>query len=471
MNFVFIITDTQCKHMVGAYGQPVYDTPNLDRLAAEGMRFERAYTASPVCTAARGALFTGRQCQASGAWANGLSPRRHVPMWGELLRERGYRAGYTGKWHLDGTPYDGLGVADGGFEAEWWYDRVNMLADLPPQMRALYRQSTTADDLRAAGFGVEHVFGHCVADRAVDFLQRVGDDPFTLVVSFDEPHDPWMAPAEYWEQFKPGDLPGRPNYAADVSDKPRLQQVWAREVAEDHQDPTWEQLVAKRLKFFGCNAYIDREIGRVIDAVDQQHGDDTVIIYTSDHGDQLGSHGLHDKGAMMYQETTNVPFIVRGPGIPQGAVSHALTSHLDILPTILDLADLEPAEGMHGRSLRPVLEDPSASVHEHLMISFNRFGIGGRGRGGFYPIRCVMDGRYKLAINMLDRDELYDLQDDPYEMTNHIDDPALAQTRNALHDALLAEMKRTQDPMDGPMWVDRPWRPAPWSYVREPMPG
>ena len=192
MNFVFIFTDTQCKSMVGAYGQPVFDTPNLDRLAGEGIRFERAYTACPVCTPARGAIFTGQHPQVNGAWANDLTPHRHTPMMGEIFRYFGYRAGYTGKWHLDGSGYDGTGVPDGGFEQDWWYDRANLLADLPPEIRSAYSMKTSADELRRIGFGAEHVYGRRVVDRAVDFLQRVGDDPFTLVVSLDEPHDPWI---------------------------------------------------------------------------------------------------------------------------------------------------------------------------------------------------------------------------------------------------------------------------------------
>ena len=469
MNVVLLLTDTQCKRMVGAYGEPVFDTPNLDRLASEGVRFERAYAASPVCTPARGAIFTGLYPQMNGAWANCLTPQRHVPMMGEIVRHHGYRAGYTGKWHLDGSGYDGVGEADGGFEPEWWFDRVNMLNELPDHLRQLYSQKTTVEQLREADFRDEHVFGHRVADRAVDFLENVGDDPFVLVASFDEPHDPWMTPPDWWEYFEADDIPGRPNYCPSMEGKPHLQQVAAQEIAEAHGHPTWRDLVAKRLKFFGCNSYIDREIGRVVDAVDAHHADDTLIIYLSDHGDQLGSHGLHDKGAYMYEETCNVPLIVRSPDGPRGAVSHALASQLDILPTVLDYIGAEIPPSLDGRSLRPVLEDPDAHVHEHVMVSFNRFQLGAAGRGGMWPIRCLVDDRYKLAINLHDRDELYDLKEEPYELTNCIDEPAYARQRDRLHDALLAEMRRSRDPMMNWLFEDRPWRPAAHHYV--PAPG
>ena len=460
MNFVVIFTDTQCKWMVGAYGQPVCDTPNLDKLAAQGVRFERAYTTSPICGPARGALFSGLHPQSNGAWGNHMSPHRHVPLMGDVFRDLGYRAALTGKWHLDGASYSGTGVPDGGFEPDWWYDQTNCLTELPDDIHALYAQGTTPDDLRQAGFGIEHVYGHRVTDRALDFLQTVEDDPFVLVVSYDEPHDPWMAPVEYWEKFQPHDIPCRPNYCPPMDGKPQLQQMQAQETAAAHADPTWEQLVAKRLKFFGCNSYIDREIGRVAAAVDELHGNDTMIIYTSDHGDQLGSHGLHDKGPEMYEETTNIPFIVCGPGVPSGAVSHALLSHLDIMPTMLDLAGQEIPGSLHGVSQAPVLADPAAAVREYVFVSYNLNQVDERERGGLYPIRCVSDGRYKLAVNLFDRDELYDLEADPYELTNRIDSADYAATRNRMHDALLEEMARTNDPMWNIQWEDRPWRPA-----------
>lgn len=463
MNTVLIFTDTQRKDMLGCYGQPVCDTPSIDRLAAEGVRFERAYTASPVCTPARGAIFTGRYPSINGAWANDLPVYRHVPMMGELFRAAGCRAALTGKWHLDGSNYNGRGTADGGFEAPWWYDRVNHLASLPPGIRDLFKQKTTAREMRAAGFGDEHAFGHCVADRAVDFLQRVGDEPFCLVVSFDEPHDPWMVPPRWWEKFSPGEIPGRPNYRAPLDHKPASQQARGRMIEEAHGPITWDQLVAKRLKFYGCNSYIDREVGRVVDAVDRLHADDTLIIYTSDHGDALGSHGLHDKGAFMYEETTNVPFIVRPPrgsGGPRGVVSHALVSHLDILPTFLDLAGIAPPDDMNGVSLRPLLDDPAAQVRDHAVIGFSRFERGIQKLEQFHPIRCITDGRWKLAVNLFETDELYDLQADPWELTNRIDDPSCAQARDGLHERLLEELDRSRDPMNTFRWGDRPWRRA-----------
>ena len=455
MNFVFIMTDTQNKDMVGAYGRPQMDTPNLDRLAAGGIRFERAYTACPLCTPARGAIFTGLHPQINGAWCNNVAPHRHVAMMGEIFRHYGYRAAYTGKWHLDGTAYFGDGVPGGGFEGDWWYDGERYAEDIGPRMFQAYRTCKTADDLRKAGFDQEHMWAHRVADRAVDFLEKVGGEKFVLAVSFDEPHGPCVAPPEYWERFEKIGLPPRPNYNAPVEGKPELLQVQRRQNGEASPGP--DGLVYNP-RFFGCNSYVDREIGRVIDEVDRLHADDTMIIYTSDHGDQLRSHGLVGKGPMMYEETCNIPLIVRAPGAAAGAVSDALVSHVDLLPTMLDLSRIDRPAVLNGQSLSHVLTDPSAGGREHALISFHRFAINHDNFGEFYPVRCATDGRYKLIVNLFETDELYDLAEDPYEMRNRLADPALSAERDRLHDWMLAEMDRIRDPFRSFRWGRRDWR-------------
>ena len=460
LNFVFMITDSQRKDMVGAYGNPWVDTPNLDRLAHEGIRFERAYTASPVCTPARGAIFSGMYPQVNGAWCNNTAPSRAIPLMGTIFSNFRYRVGYTGKWHLDGNSYFGDGEPGGGFEPDWWYDGKRYAEDIGPEMFRAYRASKTPEQLREAGFTEENIWGHHVADHAIDFLRKVGDEPFVLAASFDEPHGPFVAPPEYWEGVNPQEMPKPANYNAPMDGKPLLQRVQREQNGEED----WETFSINWSRFYGCNRFIDREIGRVIDAIDENHRDNTVVIYTSDHGDMLRSHGLLTKGPMMYEEIANIPFIVRAPGTRQNAISHALVNHLDILPTLLDFAGIDIPESMQGVSFRPVLEQEGASTRDHTMISFNRFAINHDQFGSFYPIRCVVDGRYKLAINLLDTDELYDLQDDPGEMTNRIEDPALAEVRDRLHDALLAEMDRSRDPFRSPHWGIRPWRRASEIY-------
>lgn len=475
-NLVVIITDTQPTRLVGAYGSEWAQTPNLDRLAAEGIRFDRAYTPCPLCTPARGAMTTGLLPSVNGAWANEMSVGDcHLQM-GTIMRELGHRAALVGKWHLDGAGYHGAGVAGGGFEPDFWHDgaryleqtghdrhralvaALNGAADFSqgctPAAAAAARAHDPAAALAALDCREEELWGHQVADRAIAFLESVGEQPFVLVVALDEPHGPFLTPPEWQRGFDA--VPAPDNYRASLAGKPAMQQSQA----DEYPLGDWDDFLMWRQRHLRCNAWIDRQIGRVMDAVDRLHGDDTVLISTTDHGDMMGSHGLLSKGAMMYEECARIPFIARGPGLPQGARCQVPVSLVDILPTALDLAGHAVPEVLQGCSLTPLFANPATGQlpREAIQLQFNRFGIYHDGYAGFYPIRCATDGRWKLAINLFDRDELYDLDSDPGECTNLIDDPAAANERDRLHDWLLADMDRIQDPLRGEPWCRRPWR-------------
>lgn len=202
----------------------------------------------------------------------------------------------------------------------------------------------------------------------------------------------------------------------------------------------------------------------MIEAIETTHGEDTIIIYTADHGDQFGAHGLASKGPMMYEETCNIPFIVRIPGGPSGLVSEELVSHVDILPTFLDYAGAEAPEVLNGTSLRGVFEDTDSTARDAALVNFHRFAINHDSYGEFYPVRTAVDGRYKLILNLFETDELYDLAEDPYEVSNRIEDPDLAGEREYLHDWLLEEMDRIRDPFRSVRWANRSWR-----TVRKPF--
>jgi uncharacterized sulfatase len=465
MNFVIIVTDTQPKGLVGAYGNKDMDTPNIDSLADAGMRFDRAYTACPLCTPARASLFSGLYPQLTGAIANGLAPAGNIPLLGTIFSKFGYRTAYTGKWHLDGSNYYGNGVPEGGFEPDQWYDGKCYSEDIGRELFRKYVTARSTEDVRKAGLTRDMLWGRRVADRAVEFLQETGEQPFVLVASFDEPHEPYVAPPEYWEETDPALLRRQPNTGIVGEGKPELQKIHA----DLYKDEDWEAFRKEKAKYIGCNRFIDREIGRIINAVRKNHGDDTFIFYTSDHGTMLLSHGLKQKGPMMYEEITGIPLIVSGPGIPQGSVSQTAVSHVDIIPTMLELAGLEVPEILHGRSLLPLLKysTDAADTSERqrwAFISWHRFAVVHDSYGEFYPIRCVTDGRFKLSINMFDADEFYDLETDPFEMVNKITDPSCRGIRDRLHDRLLEEMDRIQDPYRSWRWGNRPWR-----RVRQPF--
>ena len=458
---VFLMTDTQRWDMVGCYGNPEMRTPCLDRLASQGLRFERAYTCQPVCGPARAALFTGTWPHGNGGWANSLALGANVRTIGQRLRDAGLHTAYLGKWHLDCSDYFGLGRCPDGWDPSYWYDMRNYLEELTPEERRFSRQALRGRDVEA-----EFTFGHRCSNRAIDFLARHGAEEFLLVVSYDEPHGPCLCPPPYSHLFDGYRFPRSPNTDDDLASKPSHQRAWAGAAL----DQAWPYPEIRPAEYLGCNSFVDSEIGRVLEAV-ERHAPDALVIYTSDHGDALGSHRIRNKGPCAYDEVARVPLLVRWPGrAPAGAVCPHPVSHIDLVPTMLDAAGLPVPPSVDGRSLLPTLADPAQRPSECVFIEFGRYEVDHDGFGGFQPLRAAFDGRLKLVVNLLCEDELYDLAEDPLEMRNRIADPALAAARDRLHDRLLDWMNATRDPFRGYWWERRPWRtdarPATWDYTR-----
>jgi uncharacterized sulfatase len=460
---VIIMTDTQRKDMVGCYGNPDMKTPCLDRLAGEGARFEHAYTCQPVCGPARAALFTGTFPHINNCWSNSMAPDQKTRTLGPRAQALDLHTAYIGKWHLDGGDYFGDGICPEGWDPDYWYDMKRYLDELTPDERRASRSEAT----NKKSVADEFTFGHRVANRAVDFLDKYAEEDFLLVVSFDEPHGPFLAPKRFLELHKDTRLPWTRNMADPLENKPEHQRVWA---GAKWFEADRENLDLQYQNFFACNSFVDEQIGRVVDAVDQ-FAPDALVIYTSDHGDMLESHRLMNKGPVMYDEITNIPFIVRWPGVvPAGSVSNNLVSHIDVVPTVLAAAGAEKMPSpLQGKSMLPMVENLSEPSRNEVFMEFGRYEIDHDGFGGFQPIRCVRSERYKLVINLLCTDELYDLQDDPEEMINLIDDPNLSRVRNNLHDRLIDWMNTSRDPFRGYYWQRRPWRTdapdATWEFT------
>jgi len=473
---VLFLIDTQGANVVGCYHpiDPGLGTPNIDALAAGGVRFERGYTCSPVCGPARSAIFTGLYPHSNGVLGNDMAPHLDLPTVGQRLHKAGLATGYIGKWHLDGSDYFGDGRCPEGWDPEVWFDGRNYLDSLSEAERDLSRQVLDAEAVARHGITSEFTHAHRIADRAVAFIEAHQDEDFFLVVSIDEPHAPFICPEPYVSSFEDFEFPV-PNAQDDLADKPRGQREWASYVGAQLQAgfqgarPGPQSI--RHPRFFSCNSYSDSQVGRVMEAINV-HTPQALVTYTSDHGDMLSSHGLLGKGPAVYEEVARVPFIMRMPEAPAGAVSDGPVSHIDLVPTWLDYFGLEIPPILQGRSLLSQLRAPATRVNAEVFVEFNRFEVDHDGYGSFSPIRSVFDGRHKLAINLLDRDEFYDLQADPHELHNRIDEPSAV--RDVLMDHLLAWMNRTRDPLRSPHWERRPWRDASgscsWGGPTRPRP-
>ena len=448
---ILITADTQRRDMLGCYYGNRVRTPNLDRLAAEGMLFERAYCADPVCTPARSAIFTGTYPHTNGAWSNGQAMGDNIANIGRRLQKNGVYCAHIGKWHLDGGSY-GYGTPPDGWDPAWWFDNRNYIEALSLEDRPKVRNPGHIGKVPES-----LCFANHNTQRALEFLDTRQEDDVLLVVEYEEPHHPWMAPEPFASMFDNDNLTLDEDAGETMGEnKPELHRVWAENY--HHQIENGSFLHTWR-HFLACNAYLDYEIGRLLDAVDRRYPE-ALVIYTADHGFSMGNRGgMYDKGPASYAEITGVPLIVRQKElIPAGTRYTKPVSHIDLTPTILDYFGAERSPVLAGQSMLPILQNPESEYQDHVFIEYGRFTTPHDGFGGFQPYRACVTQDYKLCINLLDTDERYDLSNDPTELTNLIDSPEHAEIRNTLHDRIIDWMNDTRDPFRGYHWERRPWR-------------
>lgn len=444
-----MMVDTQRQDMLHCYDSDFMPTDALDGLAREGVRFDNAFTCQPVCGPARSAIFTGLYPHSNGMVANCMQLGANVKTAGQWISPHGVSCAYVGKWHLDGGDYFGYGKCPDGYLPEYWYDMRNYLDELTPEQRRLSRVNMVrrSDDPRE-----EDTYAHRCVDRAIDFVRKYAEKDFFLTVSLDEPHDPSVCPQRFFRKMRQVNFKFKrlPNVNASLKSKPDHQRVWAK-----HHKGTPFWAVRQGMKsMFACDLFCDYELGRLLKEV-KRLGLRPMIVHTSDHGDMMLSHRIVGKGCVMYNEITRIPLIISGGGFGQGTEKTPV-SHIDLLPTIMEHLGVPIPKMMQGEKLQGLAHNARRDV----FTEFTRYEVDHDGFMGYQPIRCIFDGRYKLAINLLTSDEFYDLEKDPYEKTNLIDtkDPSLRKVRDGLHDRLLQQMNVTRDVYRGYYWACRPWR-------------
>ncbi|MEO2003869.1 MAG: sulfatase-like hydrolase/transferase [Candidatus Poribacteria bacterium] len=441
-NLLFIVTDHQRADSIGMTQAGVEVTPNLNRLAQDSVRFTRAYNASPICAPARTALATGVYPTANGIVCNdwrGVRAGDHKPVH-QCLAEAGYAVGHIGIDHIKVKPAIRERVAF----AEWVsnrehteYLRANGIPTEWPGGADLYRREITENqggervsvkysNAHAATWphASEHYKDSYWCDRAVDFLGRAGDRPFALFLYLWAPHPPLVVPEPYASLFDPADidLPANVGISAD-GEPPNRRAGIAAQLAEGLSTDAWRRAWAAHL---GLVNLADAGIGRVLNALDtSDHADDTAVFFMSDHGDHLGQHCMYQK-MEMYEQAVRVPMILRVPG---GAVEEvdAPVSHLDIMPTILELMGIDAPEDLDGSSLLNCLRTGESPPDRPQYSAFSGNPTIGDLR------RAVITRRHKYIHDPDDVPELYDLDADPLEMQNIAGDPSHAEVVRELH--------------------------------------
>jgi iduronate 2-sulfatase len=442
-NVLFVIADDLTAETLSCYGSPWCKTPAIDRLAARGTVFTRAYSQFPVCGPARAALMTGARPASVGVTGNGSSGRLSSilgdrPTLPGLFRSAGWHTARVSKIFHMRVPGDITKGVDGDDHPPSWTERFNVRApewQTAGEARHLSHErlrfepdthynlgfGTAFYAVRAESDGAEQA-DVLAADRAVELLAGFGGEPFFLAVGFVRPHVPLVAPGAYFDAHDLEDMdpPNVPEGDQDDIPAPGLSLTSQRTKLTD---PARKREVIQA--YSAAVAFMDDQLGRVLDALEKHgHADDTIVVFTSDHGYHLGEHDLWQK-LSLHEESVRVPLIVARPG-DRPAQRSALAEQIDIYPTLAELAGLATPEHVEGRSLVPVLDDETASVRD---AAFSRNGRGHLIRTERFAYLAWNDGSA----------ELYDMEVDPGQFRNLADDPDHAEIARELASRLETE--------------------------------
>lgn len=440
-NILWICTDQQRFDTISALNNTQLNTPNIDKLVATGVAFERAYCQSPICTPSRASFLTGMYPSSVHACGNGNEHwAEAAPLVTALLADAGYDCALAGKFHLAGArgrieprpKHDGYRLFHWSHDPEDQWESGHAYGDW------LASLGHDLGEMRKQPHAIPpelHQTTWC-SDRAIDFMEADhGGKPWLMSVNIFDPHEPFDPPQQYLDRFDVESLSGPKFRDSDLEAQAKLSET-------DFQYPARrpEEFNAKWIQaaYYAMIELIDDNVGRMLEALERSgQRDNTIVMFMSDHGEALGDHGLLLKGCRFYEGLARVPLIISWPGIVlEGARRQSLVELLDIAPTLLDLAGLPIPERIQGITLRNLLIDGEAQDHHRDYVRCEYYRAINPGMRGNYSgtfATMIRDERYKLVVyHGHGLGELFDLEADPDEFDNLWDDPALIETKLAL---------------------------------------
>lgn len=479
-NILMLCTDQQRFDTLGCYGNVQAHTPNLDRLASQGARFEKCYVQNPICSPSRASLFTGMYARNHGLWANGVSMPKHRKMVTRVLADAGYDCGMIGKQHLSACEgWQTEQRFDDGYRVfEWAHDPIHrspqnaylrwLRSNFPDVYNGIFSDEGDPDQAEAGNKSrgatpmntvpVEAHYSHWVADRAIAFMNdesREREQPFFLMANFFDPHHPFGAPEEFRKKFNAESIAPPVHASDELQHKPTVQQQYSRKSYGGHapgfQEYDPEEIREIRAAYHAMIALVDHEVGRILDALEASGmADNTLVVFTSDHGEMLGDHDILLKGPMMYDCCTRVPLVLRWPeGISPQQTVPDIVQWIDLTSTFLDVANAKGAMSAQGESLMRLFESDNPEWRDWALCEYRD-----SGHQATPPVHTTMlrYKQYKLVIwhgfPATDREtqgEMYDLAADPDELDNLYHDPEHRDLRESLKDQLLNVLDHTED--------------------------
>jgi len=446
-NVLFIISDDLTATALSCYGNTISKTPNIDRLAAQGTRFTRALCQGTYCGPSRASFMSGYYPHATGVLGY-TSPRPAIgerATWAQHFKNAGYYTARVSKIYHMGVPG---GIEEGGDGAddpaswtekfnspgpEWKAKGVGETLEGNPEGKRPVLGGNTFVVVEAEGDDLAHSDGRTAA-KAVELIQQHAGKPFFLAVGFVRPHVPFVAPAKYFEPFKPFEkMPLPPKFPGDWDDIPKAGINYKTSLNMKMDERRQRKAVGG---YYAAVAYMDAQVGKVLAALEQSgQADNTIVIFTSDHGYHLGEHDFWAKVSLR-DESAMVPLIIKVPG-KQPAVCHSLVELLDLYPTVASLCGLEVPTGLQGKNIARVFDDPKRTVREAA------FSVAPSSKG--FLLREDKWAYLQYAEDASLGVELFDTAKDPKQFTNLASKPEFAGVVTEFKAKLAAKLRAVRD--------------------------
>lgn len=411
-NILFLLADDQRPDTISALGNDRIETPNLDKLVARGTTFTRATCSYPICVISRAEILSGMH-----GWENGVNAidsntfRDGITFWGDALQAAGYDSWYVGKWHTSGRPFsrgynDVNGLYSGG-GGKWWKEGQTDWKGFPitGYRGWIFQSEDGKEKFPDLGVGLTPDIDAKFADAAIELIERDQDKPWFLHVNFTAPHDPLFIPPGYEGKYKTEEMQLPENFAPEHPfDHGNLK---GRDETLMHFPRTPEATRDVLRVYYAVIDHLDKQVGRILDALDKTGQlENTIVIYTSDHGMGVGSHGLRGKQSM-YEHTINVPFVIAGPGIEAGRKTPAQIYLRELYPTTCDLVGAEVPKNVTAKSFAPVIRGDQDEHHEVIYGYFRD------------SQRMIRNDRWKYIVYpQVGEKQLFDLTNDPNELND-----------------------------------------------------
>jgi len=446
-NILFIISDDLTATAVSSYENKACNTPNIDKLASEGIRYTRAYTQYPVCGPSRASMMSGYYPNATGTYGyvsgrENIGPDRKT--WPQLFKENGYYSARVSKIFHMGVPIDIENGSNGQDDAASWTERFNSqgpewkaegeaeLVQGNPDGTLPRKGGNVMTIVKAAGDDLLHSDGK-TAQKAIELIKEHKNEPFFLAVGFVRPHVPFVAPKEYFEPYPYNEVELPIKVEGDWDDIPKR---GINYVTSINGQMSLEQEKKAVAAYYASVSYMDAQVGKVLKTLKEEGlEDNTIVIFTSDHGFHLGEHSFWMK-VSLHEESVRVPMIIKAPGI-KPAICHSFVELLDLYPTIAELTGIKSAKHIQGKSLVKTFKDPSHEVRE-IVFSVSQGG------------KSFLLRSQRWAYIQYDEDassgiELFDMENDPKQFTNLAADPAHAQTVSYFQKKLKRKLKKVRN--------------------------